>query len=156
MFSSDYYISAFVHVSDGASNGSDRKKMKVDEAPALRVLHLQKLPSEASDAEVIAPGLPFGKVTNILILKGKNQVSGGKAQRLILQHVINSTGNRWNASLRVMGRFCLRCKSIIVKYLGVLFLSDGRMEREINPRITALSSVMRALLWSVLVKKEFN
>uniref|UniRef100_A0A8C6MGH6 Polypyrimidine tract binding protein 2b n=1 Tax=Nothobranchius furzeri TaxID=105023 RepID=A0A8C6MGH6_NOTFU len=57
----------------GASNGSDSKKLKVDAAPPSRVLHIRKVPSEVSDAELIALGLPFGKVTNILTLKGKNQ-----------------------------------------------------------------------------------
>uniref|UniRef100_A0A3B5A6T9 Polypyrimidine tract-binding protein 2-like n=1 Tax=Stegastes partitus TaxID=144197 RepID=A0A3B5A6T9_9TELE len=58
---------------DGASNGSDSKKLRVEEAPPSRVIHIRKLPNEASEAEVIALGLPFGKVTNILTLKGKNQ-----------------------------------------------------------------------------------
>ncbi|KAG7231921.1 hypothetical protein INR49_010092 [Caranx melampygus] len=60
-------------ISDGASNGSDSKKLRVEEAPPSRVLHIRKLPNEASETEVIALGLPFGKVTNILTLKGKNQ-----------------------------------------------------------------------------------
>ncbi|KAM4534474.1 polypyrimidine tract-binding protein 2-like isoform 2-T2 [Odontesthes bonariensis] len=60
-------------VSDGASNGNDSKKLRVEEAPPSRVIHIRKLPNEASDTEVIALGLPFGKVTNILTLKGKNQ-----------------------------------------------------------------------------------
>uniref|UniRef100_A0A8C3G834 Polypyrimidine tract binding protein 2b n=1 Tax=Cyclopterus lumpus TaxID=8103 RepID=A0A8C3G834_CYCLU len=60
-------------LSDGASNGSDSKKLRVEEAPPSRVLHIRKLPNEASETEVIALGLPFGKVTNILTLKGKNQ-----------------------------------------------------------------------------------
>lgn len=47
----------------------------MEEAPPSRVLHIRKLPNEASETEVIALGLPFGKVTNILTLKGKNQVS---------------------------------------------------------------------------------
>lgn len=38
------------------------------------MLHIRKLPNEVSETEVIALGLPFGKVTNILMLKGKNQV----------------------------------------------------------------------------------
>lgn len=61
-------------VLDGTSNGSDSKKLRVEEAPPSRVLHIRKLPNEASETEVIALGLPFGKVTNILTLKGKNQV----------------------------------------------------------------------------------
>ncbi|KAM8882672.1 polypyrimidine tract-binding protein 2-like isoform 2-T2 [Synchiropus picturatus] len=60
-------------LSDGTSNGSESKKQRVEEAPPSRVLHIRKLPNEASETEVIALGLPFGKVTNILTLKGKNQ-----------------------------------------------------------------------------------
>ncbi|XP_055739017.1 polypyrimidine tract-binding protein 2-like isoform X2 [Salvelinus fontinalis] len=58
-------------------NGNDSsKKLRVEdrmESPPSRVLHIRKLPSEVSETEVIALGLPFGKVTNILMLKGKNQ-----------------------------------------------------------------------------------
>ncbi|XP_078264406.1 polypyrimidine tract-binding protein 2b isoform X4 [Rhinoraja longicauda] len=58
------------------ANGNDSKKFKVDDkmlgAPS-RVLHIRKLPTEVMESEVIALGLPFGKVTNILMLKGKNQ-----------------------------------------------------------------------------------
>ena len=42
------------------------------------------------------------------------------------------------------------------KYLGVLFTSEGRMEREIDRRIGAASAVMRALHRSVVVKKELS
>uniref|UniRef100_A0AAY5EBR4 Polypyrimidine tract binding protein 2a n=1 Tax=Electrophorus electricus TaxID=8005 RepID=A0AAY5EBR4_ELEEL len=62
---------------NGTSNGSDSKKLRVEErvgdAPPSRVLHIRKLPSEVTETEIIALGLPFGKVTNILTLKGKNQ-----------------------------------------------------------------------------------
>lgn len=58
-----------------AANGSDSKKQRLDESPPSRVLHIRKLPNEVSETEVIALGLPFGKVTNILMLKGKNQVN---------------------------------------------------------------------------------
>ncbi|NXK73433.1 PTBP2 protein, partial [Amazona guildingii] len=58
------------------ANGNDTKKFKgedkLDGAPS-RVLHIRKLPGEVTETEVIALGLPFGKVTNILMLKGKNQ-----------------------------------------------------------------------------------
>ncbi|XP_010889436.1 polypyrimidine tract-binding protein 2 isoform X1 [Esox lucius] len=63
-------------ISDGTSNGSDSKKLRVEdrmEAAPSRVLHIRKLPNETTETEVIALGLPFGKVTNILTLKGKNQ-----------------------------------------------------------------------------------
>uniref|UniRef100_A0A8V1A421 Polypyrimidine tract binding protein 2 n=2 Tax=Gallus gallus TaxID=9031 RepID=A0A8V1A421_CHICK len=58
------------------ANGNDNKKFKsedkMDGSPS-RVLHIRKLPGEVTETEVIALGLPFGKVTNILMLKGKNQ-----------------------------------------------------------------------------------
>ncbi|TWW63622.1 hypothetical protein D4764_03G0006300 [Takifugu flavidus] len=39
------------------------------------------------------------------------------------------------------------------KYLGVLFTSEGRMEREIDRRISAASTVMRTLHRSVVVNR---
>uniref|UniRef100_A0A8C4UKA2 Polypyrimidine tract binding protein 3 n=1 Tax=Falco tinnunculus TaxID=100819 RepID=A0A8C4UKA2_FALTI len=38
-----------------------------------RVLHLRQIPDDATEAEIISLVLPFGIVTNILILKGKGQ-----------------------------------------------------------------------------------
>lgn len=38
-----------------------------------RVIHIRNIPNEASDAEVINLGVQFGRVTNVLVLKGKNQ-----------------------------------------------------------------------------------
>ncbi|KAK0144934.1 hypothetical protein N1851_016177 [Merluccius polli] len=42
------------------------------------------------------------------------------------------------------------------KYLGVMFTSEGRMEREIDRRIGAASAVMRTLHRSVVVKRELS
>ncbi|NXO84749.1 PTBP1 protein, partial [Sitta europaea] len=59
-----------------AANGNDSKKFKGDNRSAgipSRVIHVRKLPSDVTEAEVISLGLPFGKVTNLLMLKGKNQ-----------------------------------------------------------------------------------
>ncbi|KAL0200704.1 hypothetical protein M9458_003891, partial [Cirrhinus mrigala] len=57
-------------------NGNDSKKFKGDiRSPGIpsRVIHVRKLPNDINEAEVISLGLPFGKVTNLLMLKGKNQ-----------------------------------------------------------------------------------
>nr|XP_061809827.1 polypyrimidine tract-binding protein 2-like isoform X4 [Nerophis lumbriciformis] len=67
------YSSPNSGMSNGSSSGSESKKLRVEEALPSRVLHIRKLPNEASETEIIALGLPFGKVTNILTLKGKNQ-----------------------------------------------------------------------------------
>uniref|UniRef100_A0A8C6Q6L6 Reverse transcriptase domain-containing protein n=1 Tax=Nothobranchius furzeri TaxID=105023 RepID=A0A8C6Q6L6_NOTFU len=42
------------------------------------------------------------------------------------------------------------------KYLGVLFTSDGKLEREIDKQISAASAVMLALYRSVVVKRELS
>ncbi|XP_055127441.1 polypyrimidine tract-binding protein 3 isoform X6 [Symphalangus syndactylus] len=58
-----------------AANGNDSKKFKRDRPPCSpsRVLHLRKIPCDVTEAEIISLGLPFGKVTNLLMLKGKSQ-----------------------------------------------------------------------------------
>uniref|UniRef100_A0A672L947 Polypyrimidine tract binding protein 3 n=1 Tax=Sinocyclocheilus grahami TaxID=75366 RepID=A0A672L947_SINGR len=58
-----------------AANGTDSKTYKGERSPCdpSRVLHVRKVPIEVSEAEVISLGVPFGKVTNLLMLKGKNQ-----------------------------------------------------------------------------------
>lgn len=38
-----------------------------------RVIHIRNIPNESSDTEIIHLGIPFGRVTNVLVLKGKNQ-----------------------------------------------------------------------------------
>ncbi|XP_015273718.1 PREDICTED: polypyrimidine tract-binding protein 1 [Gekko japonicus] len=62
--------------SASAANGNDSKKFKGDNrSPGIpsRVIHVRKLPNDVTEAEVISLGLPFGKVTNLLMLKVKNQ-----------------------------------------------------------------------------------
>ncbi|XP_076831820.1 polypyrimidine tract-binding protein 1a [Brachyhypopomus gauderio] len=64
------------YIMSGAANGNDSKKFKGDiRSPGIpsRVVHVRKLPNDINEAEVISLGLPFGKVTNLLMLKGKNQ-----------------------------------------------------------------------------------
>ncbi|KAG7277541.1 hypothetical protein CRUP_030703 [Coryphaenoides rupestris] len=58
------------------ANGNDSKKFKGDiRSPGSlsRVIHVRKLPSDITEPEVISLGLPFGNVTNLLMLKAKNQ-----------------------------------------------------------------------------------
>ncbi|XP_009982489.1 PREDICTED: polypyrimidine tract-binding protein 3-like, partial [Tauraco erythrolophus] len=56
-------------------NGHDKKKFKRDRSQCSpsRVLHLRQIPSGVTEAEVISLGIPFGKVSNLLMLKGKSQ-----------------------------------------------------------------------------------
>ena len=36
-----------------------------------RVIHIRNIPSDVTEAEIIHLGIPFGCVTNVLVLKGK-------------------------------------------------------------------------------------
>ena len=38
-----------------------------------RVIHIRNIPNDVTEAEIIHLGIPFGRVTNVLVLKGKNQ-----------------------------------------------------------------------------------
>lgn len=52
--------------------GSESKKFK-DDSPS-KVVHIRKLPDDITETEVIGLGLPFGNVSNLLMLKAKKQV----------------------------------------------------------------------------------
>uniref|UniRef100_A0A3B4F7R7 Polypyrimidine tract binding protein 1a n=1 Tax=Pundamilia nyererei TaxID=303518 RepID=A0A3B4F7R7_9CICH len=81
VFSTRTPVSALIHlIKNGflssVANGNDSKKFKGDiRGPSVpsRVIHIRKLPSDITEAEVISLGVPFGDVTNLLMLKAKNQ-----------------------------------------------------------------------------------
>ncbi|EHB09794.1 Polypyrimidine tract-binding protein 1 [Heterocephalus glaber] len=78
LFSTCVTNGPFIMSSNSAStaNGNDSKKFKGDSRSAgvpSRVIHIRKLPSDVTEGEVISLVLPFGKVTNLLMVKGKNQ-----------------------------------------------------------------------------------
>ncbi|XP_008560049.2 polypyrimidine tract-binding protein 1 isoform X3 [Microplitis demolitor] len=57
-------------------NNNDAKKAKLDKShngKPSRVIHIRNIASEVSESEIINLGMPFGRVTNVLVLKGKNQ-----------------------------------------------------------------------------------
>ncbi len=56
--------------------------------------------------------------------------------------------------LQVGGEFLPQVEAF--KYLGVLFTSEGRMEREIDRRIGAAAAAMRSMYRSVVVKNELS
>lgn len=59
-------------------------KLEQNVGKPSRVIHIRNIPNETTEAEIIQLGLPFGRVTNVLVLKGKNQVSF--TLRLLTQH----------------------------------------------------------------------
>ncbi|KAM8888338.1 polypyrimidine tract-binding protein 1b isoform X1 [Synchiropus splendidus] len=69
-------ISSSPYIMNTTANGNDSKKFKGDlggpRTPS-RVIHLRKLPNDVTETDVIGLGLPFGDVTNLLMLKAKSQ-----------------------------------------------------------------------------------
>ncbi|XP_023800093.1 polypyrimidine tract-binding protein 3 isoform X3 [Cyanistes caeruleus] len=62
-------------MSNSTPTTDNEKKSKGDKLPGSpsRVLHIRHIPSGVSGAEVVSLGFPFGKVTNLLMLRGKGQ-----------------------------------------------------------------------------------
>ncbi|XDV31537.1 hypothetical protein PO909_002528 [Leuciscus waleckii] len=76
------------------------------------------------------------------------KISTSKSEAMVLSR------KRVVCPLQVGGEFLPQVEEF--KYLGVLFTSEGRMEREIDRRIGAASAVMQSLYRSVVVKKELS
>lgn len=55
---------------------TDAKKVKLDSQNNTipsKVIHLRSLPNDVAESEVVQLGIPFGKMSNVLLLKQKNQ-----------------------------------------------------------------------------------
>lgn len=61
-------------ISPGQNEVNDAKKMKVEQnnTPS-KVCHLRSLPNDITDSEVVQLGIPFGRMSNVLLLKQKGQ-----------------------------------------------------------------------------------
>ncbi|KAI3360890.1 hypothetical protein L3Q82_012903, partial [Scortum barcoo] len=76
------------------------------------------------------------------------RISTSKSEAMVLDR------KRVACPLRVSGEVLPQVEEF--KYLGVLFMSEGKMEREIDRRIGAASAVMRSVYRTVVVKKELS
>ena len=45
----------------------------MQESYRSKVIHIRNIPNDVTEDEIIALGYPFGKVTNVLVLIGKEQ-----------------------------------------------------------------------------------
>ncbi|KAK0138802.1 putative RNA-directed DNA polymerase from transposon X-element [Merluccius polli] len=76
------------------------------------------------------------------------RISTSKSESMVLNR------KRVECTLRVGDEILPQVEEF--KYLGVLFTSEGRMEWEIDRRISAASAAMRTLHGSVVVKRELS
>ena len=61
------------------NNNQEAKRLKMEQSQPSKikpskVIHIRNIPNDVTEAEIIHLGIPFGRVTNVLVLKGKNQV----------------------------------------------------------------------------------
>ncbi|XP_018570054.1 polypyrimidine tract-binding protein 1 isoform X2 [Anoplophora glabripennis] len=61
------------HADNNNQENAKKAKLEQNVGKPSRVIHIRNIPSDVSEAEIIHLGLPFGRVTNVLVLKGKNQ-----------------------------------------------------------------------------------
>lgn len=59
--------------SNGANNRTGSTNQHNVNSPS-RVVHIRGIPLEAHEEDIMALGAPFGRISNVLLLKGKNQV----------------------------------------------------------------------------------
>ncbi|KAI3376768.1 hypothetical protein L3Q82_000370 [Scortum barcoo] len=76
------------------------------------------------------------------------RISTSKSEAMVLDQ------KRVVCPLRVGGEVLPQVEEF--KYLGVLFTSEGKMEREIDRRIGAESTVMRSVYRTIVVKMELS
>ncbi|KAK3540421.1 hypothetical protein QTP70_030962, partial [Hemibagrus guttatus] len=76
------------------------------------------------------------------------RVSTSKSEAMVLNR------KKVACTLQVGGKVLPQVEEF--KYLGVLFTSEGKMDREIDRRIGAATAVMRSMYRSVVVKKELS
>jgi len=60
------------------NNNQEAKRLKMEQNQSSKikpskVIHIRNIPNDVTEAEIIHLGIPFGRVTNVLVLKGKNQ-----------------------------------------------------------------------------------
>ncbi|XP_049858745.1 polypyrimidine tract-binding protein 1 isoform X18 [Schistocerca gregaria] len=74
-----------------ADNNNDAKKVKLDKnnGKPSKVIHIRNIPNDVTEAEIIHLGIPFGRVTNVLVLKGKNQAFLEMADEVAASTMVN-------------------------------------------------------------------
>ncbi|XP_022242064.1 polypyrimidine tract-binding protein 1-like isoform X1 [Limulus polyphemus] len=105
---SDELLSQTAAVSNGGimtsqpDNNNDAKKVKLDRNlnKPSRVVHVRNIPMEAMETDIINLGIPFGRITNVLLLKGKNQAFLEMADETAATSMVNYYNNSGTPIIR--------------------------------------------------------
>lgn len=71
-----------------ASNEAKKVKLDAVSKPS-RVVHFRGVPQDATEGEIVKLGLPFGRMTNLVLAKKKNQALLELAEVGTAQHMVN-------------------------------------------------------------------
>jgi len=61
-----------MHAGNDMGDANDAKKIKIENPPS-RVVHIRSLPNDVSETDIIQLGMPFGKMSNVLLMRQKSQ-----------------------------------------------------------------------------------
>lgn len=102
--SSDDFLSPTTLVANGGgmspvqtellSNDAKKAKLEPSVGRPSRVVHFRNVPSDAIESEIISIGLPFGKMTNLVLAKKKNQALLEMADLQSAQQLVNYYSER--------------------------------------------------------------
>ena len=86
-------------VANNINNNNQNNNGNHTPAAPSRVVHIRNIPNEANESDLINLSMPFGKVSNIMLLKGKNQafvefVDLASAQCVVSYWVMNAVHNQ--------------------------------------------------------------
>lgn len=96
-----------------------------------RVVHIRNVPLEASENDVLSIGSPFGKITNVLLLRGKGQAFLEFADPYSAQGMVNYFNDPNNAAVMP----CIRGRQVYVQ-----FSNHKELKKTINAGDGSLSS----------------
>ncbi|XP_069186127.1 polypyrimidine tract-binding protein 2 isoform X21 [Procambarus clarkii] len=123
-----------------ADNNNDAKKVKLDTknpgAPS-RVIHIRNIPNEVTEAEIVHLGIPFGKVTNVLVLKGKNQAFLEMSDEVCATTMVNYFTN---CTAQLRGR------AVYVQFSNHKELKTDQTHSNANPSAQAALQAAQALV----------
>jgi len=124
------------------TNNNDSKKIKLAQNPPSKVVHIRNIPSDVTETEIVHLGIPFGRVNNVLVLKGKNQafleMHDEAAAVAMVSYFTNCAAQ-------------LRGRSVYVQYSTHMELKTDSSHSNANSAAQAALAAAQALTNSTLV-----
>ncbi|XP_053214980.1 polypyrimidine tract-binding protein 1-like isoform X2 [Panonychus citri] len=102
-------------IGSSESNGSKMLNDSSSNCPSpspSRVVHIRNVPMEATENDVLSIGTPFGKITNVLLLRGKGQAFLEFVDSFSAQQMVNYWADPNNLPIQP----CIRGRQVYVQF----------------------------------------